>query len=86
MRMVRGLAGLLLRVASVIAALWGVSQLFDGRPALGAGAIVGAIALMIAGTELRSRHARRADLTDALYLAGDDMFGYKSHLDRRHGG
>lgn len=85
MGLLRGLAGLVLRAGAVISVLWGIVQLFDGRPAVGVAGIAGAFVLMIAGTALRSRHARRADLTDALYTAGDDMLGYRSHLTRRNG-
>ncbi len=67
-----------------MAAAWGVVLLFDGHPFVGILALVGALALIIAGTALRE-HSRRADLSDALYISGDDMIGYRSQIRRRHG-
>lgn len=86
MRYVLQVIGLLLRASAAVLAAYGVVQIFDSHPFLGVGAIIASLALMVGGTELRSQSARRADLTDALYMSGDDMLGYRSHINRRHNG
>jgi hypothetical protein len=84
MRFFRSLVGVALRAAGAITALWGVVLLFDGRPVLGVAAILGALGLTVAGSWLQA-HPGRADLSNALYISGDDMIGYRSHILRRHG-
>lgn len=85
MRFLRSLAGLVVRLAGALAAVWGVVLLFDGHPWLGVLSIIGAFVVSVAGASLQS-HGRRADLSNALYMAGDDMIGYRSHILRRHRG
>ena len=84
MRFALGVLSLVMRGGAAVVTALGVVLLVDGHPLQGVGAIAAALALMIGGTALRERPAMRRGLSDALYMSGDDMIGYRSRITRRN--